>query len=314
MIKSAHSLLPMIFIMVLTGNAASASLNMPQIPIFELLTIGDEAEAVIYQWVGLATDPQGNIYLTDLKDFSLKKFDRRGKFIKKTGARGQGPGEFQGPGKIRFFQGSLFVAEIQNPGLQRFDSELNFQEKLLVEQPFTDFQIINNSTLAAATLNSQNLVIYDHKGKQVKKVPYTRKASFMLNSVNFCWFENAYYLSYKWQDTIFKITGDGDPMWGLRLFRGRKNPLKSLYNVKVPRQIVYKTIAADNQGKIYVLGGDWSTNPSRNIYILSSQGRKIGIITLPEATHTFHIDRENHLFVRSAYGTQVKKYRVGQLE
>jgi hypothetical protein len=39
-------------------------------------------------------DDNENIYVLDCKDCSVKKFDRTGKFIKKYGKKGRGPGEF----------------------------------------------------------------------------------------------------------------------------------------------------------------------------------------------------------------------------
>jgi len=294
----------------MTGNTAAFSQGRQKVLLTELLTIGDETGAVIYQWVDLVTDPQGNIYLTDLKDFRLKKFDPQGAFIAKTGARGQGPGEFQSPGKIRYFNGCLFVAEIQNPGIQIFDTDLNYQRRVPVNLPVTDFQVLDKTTIAAATLNSKNLLMFDHNGNQVKSLAYAFNSSFMLNSVSFFYGEDAFYLSYKWQDIICKISRHGQLIWSKHPFGGKKSPLKKIGNIKVPHQIAYKTICGDNRGRIYVLGGDWAAQPSRNIYVLSSQGRLIGEITLPEATHTFHIDRENQLYTRSAYGTLVKKYRI----
>ena len=42
----------------------------------------------------IATDSKGNIYVTDMMDYSVKKFSNKGKLIKKAGRKGQGPGEF----------------------------------------------------------------------------------------------------------------------------------------------------------------------------------------------------------------------------
>lgn len=295
---------------VLAWTGIAPAYQAPQIPVTELLTIGDEATALIYQWVGLATDPQGYIYITDLKDFSLKKFDPRGKLLKSTGSRGQGPGEFQGPGKIRYHQGLLYVAEIQHPGIQIFDTGLALQAKIPLKTPLTDFQVLNNSTLAVTLLNSQAIMICDLHGRLVKKIRYTDSSSIMLQAVNLCRYQHDYYLGFKWQDRVSKLSASGELIWSRTLLKGGSSPLRRLHNIQVPRQIIYKTIATDSRGTIFILGGDWSAHPSRNIYLLSPQGDRIGDITLPEPTHTFHIDQEDNLFVRSDYGTRIKKYRI----
>jgi hypothetical protein len=43
------------------------------------------------------SDSQGNIYVLDYKEVTIKKYDSRGNHIKNIGRKGQGPGEFQMP-------------------------------------------------------------------------------------------------------------------------------------------------------------------------------------------------------------------------
>ncbi len=50
-------------------------------------------------------DDQGNIYATDWESKQIKKFGPDGQHILTFGRAGQGPGEFQNPGGVRFCQG-----------------------------------------------------------------------------------------------------------------------------------------------------------------------------------------------------------------
>ncbi|MGD0781395.1 MAG: 6-bladed beta-propeller [Candidatus Aminicenantales bacterium] len=71
-----------------------------------------------------AIDEQGKIFVMDQKEFRVKIFAPSGTFIKSFGRRGQGPGEFQSPGVIRFApDGNLIIQELVNRRLQYFTAE-----------------------------------------------------------------------------------------------------------------------------------------------------------------------------------------------
>ena len=75
----------------------------------EVLTIGSFDDDSLFQWVGVVADSEGNIYVTDMMDYSLKKFDAAGSFLAKTGGRGQGPGEFTAPRLLDNSERFIFV-------------------------------------------------------------------------------------------------------------------------------------------------------------------------------------------------------------
>ena len=59
----------------------------------------------------------------------LSKFDRTGKFLKATGERGSGPGQFIQPHALAFdSKGRLFVADRSNNRIQIYDQDLNLLE------------------------------------------------------------------------------------------------------------------------------------------------------------------------------------------
>jgi hypothetical protein len=66
----------------------------------EELSIGEakgQEEYLFSQVVDIAVDEEENIYILDLKESQLKVFDRNGKYSKKIGKMGQGPGEMRAP-------------------------------------------------------------------------------------------------------------------------------------------------------------------------------------------------------------------------
>ena len=71
--------------------------------IFELkedLSLGGNPELDDYYFpkrISMAADDRGNIYVLDIGNFRVQKYDPAGRFVTGFGRRGQGPGEFQFP-------------------------------------------------------------------------------------------------------------------------------------------------------------------------------------------------------------------------
>jgi len=84
-----------------------------------------------YQPNDVITNEKGEIFVCEGHgDASaiqrVSKFDRAGKFIKETGTRGNGPGQFIQPHALAFdSKGRLFVADRSNNRIQIYDQDLN---------------------------------------------------------------------------------------------------------------------------------------------------------------------------------------------
>lgn len=63
---------------------------------------------------GIVFDPKGDIYVLDLSDNNIKKFDASGRFLKVIGSKGQGPGEFNVPTDLAFAKNTLVVLDRGN--------------------------------------------------------------------------------------------------------------------------------------------------------------------------------------------------------
>ncbi len=87
-----------------------------------------------YQPNDVITNDRGEIFVVEGHGDSvavqrLSKFDRTGKFIKATGERGTGPGQFIQPHALAFdSKGRLFVADRSNNRIQIYDQDLNLLE------------------------------------------------------------------------------------------------------------------------------------------------------------------------------------------
>ncbi len=88
----------------------------------EDLTIGveeGEADYMLYSPEDIDADPDGNIYILDLKDALIKKYDSDGVFIADIGRKGKGPGEFDYPDNMEI--DSLNQILVADPYQRRFE-------------------------------------------------------------------------------------------------------------------------------------------------------------------------------------------------
>ena len=87
-----------------------------------------------YQPNDVITNEKGEIFVAEghgdnTPSQRLVKLDRTGKFIKETGTRGNGPGQFIQPHALAFdSKGRLFVADRSNNRIQIYDQDLNLLE------------------------------------------------------------------------------------------------------------------------------------------------------------------------------------------
>ncbi len=88
----------------------------------------------------LAVGTDGSIFVSDCNLHQILKFDANGKYIKSIGQKGDGPGEFICPRKIRVTSdNSLFVLEGGKPRIQVIDGEGNYLREFKIFYSINDF-------------------------------------------------------------------------------------------------------------------------------------------------------------------------------
>ena len=110
-----------------------AGKELRKVSLEEVLSIGELDDDTLFQWAGVAVGSRGNIYVTDAMDYSLKKFDPQGNFIKKAGRKGQGPGEFLAPRLLDCSENYIYATDQNFRGLKVFDRELNFIRHIMIK-------------------------------------------------------------------------------------------------------------------------------------------------------------------------------------
>ena len=89
----------------------------------EFATYGEKDENCVWPF-GVAVDKNGDVYVTDEWKSTVSVFDAKGKFIRKWGTPGSGPGELKGPaGIVCEANGNLIVVDSGNNRLQVFTPE-----------------------------------------------------------------------------------------------------------------------------------------------------------------------------------------------
>jgi len=92
----------------------------------EIKEPGGGAEGRLYI-SGLASDAEGNLWMTDWSHARVEEFDSEGNFIQRFGSQGTGNGQFDLPEGVAIDPaGHVWVADKRNGRIQEFDSEGNF--------------------------------------------------------------------------------------------------------------------------------------------------------------------------------------------
>jgi len=292
--------------------------DFQSIKVREVLSIGDLEDDMLYQWVGVITDSKNNIFVTDNMDYSLKKFDDQGNLLKKTGRKGEGPGEFLAPRYLGHSELFIYVSDQYRPFLQVFDKNLNYKWSIKIQMPISDLKVISDDDIAISTLLHESIgkiFVFDSKGELKHELIYSnKKAPYGMNRVQFeIDAQGYYYVAYNFKDMVEKFNPEGKNLWSKDILGIKEVKREKIGPIKFPKKMIYKDIELDSSGNIYVLGGSFSEHKSQDVYVLNPEGKLLTTITLPDTSHCIYIDREDFLYSRANEGVTLKKYKLEKI-
>lgn len=120
----------------------------------------------------------GFVYVADLLNNRIQKFDTNGKYLSQWGSYGSGDGQFSHPGDVAISPwGEIFVADIDNARIQKFTPNATFISKWGVfgteDSQFNHpgdiaFESINN-TIFVADIDNNRIQKFDSNGTFLSK-------------------------------------------------------------------------------------------------------------------------------------------------
>lgn len=105
-------------LLMIAAPAAAQTAESPRFNVERLLTLGADAgsdDAVFVDINDVTTSPSGDIYVLDTGDRAVKVYSPAGRFVRRFGRAGGGPGEFQLPTAIRVDS----IVHVSDPAQQR---------------------------------------------------------------------------------------------------------------------------------------------------------------------------------------------------
>jgi len=137
--------------------------------IFELeedLSIGreDDENYMFYRVRDFEVDDQGNIYVADMANYRIQKFDKDGKYLQTIGRQGQGPGEFEQPTMVRVDEktGNIYVKD-HVTNIDIFNRQGEYIKSIHLQNVIHDFgPLENENILAVISKASESELDYTH--------------------------------------------------------------------------------------------------------------------------------------------------------
>jgi hypothetical protein len=134
------------------------------------LSIGEEEDDENYMFSrprNIDADTQGNIYVLDSEELTIKKYDPQGKHIKNISRAGQGPGEFEYPRSLCISEpGKIYVADSFERKIEVFNLEGEYQRAINLKN-LDEISVTRNEDLIIGAK-------YPEKGKK-DEIQYSYK-------------------------------------------------------------------------------------------------------------------------------------------
>jgi hypothetical protein len=97
--------------------------------------------------LNVAVDSELNMYVLDIKNHRLLKFDKMGAFIWETGRKGQGPGEFRNPSSVAVNSSKEVWVLDSSALIHVFNIQGSYQRTINLRGRCRNFQFLPNGRL-----------------------------------------------------------------------------------------------------------------------------------------------------------------------
>jgi len=113
-------------------------------------TEGEDENYLFYNPYDIIRDTQGNLFICDLGNYRVQKFNQNGEYITTIGSgrKGQGPGEFSMPAQIQIGpDGNLYVCDTNPPRVHVFSNDGLFIKDIRIPINASGFSITQDGNI-----------------------------------------------------------------------------------------------------------------------------------------------------------------------
>ena len=280
-------------------------------------TLGSGREAPLYSVSGISADRRNNVYVTDVLDYSVKKFNPGGALVGKVGRRGTGPGEFRNPALSLVVQEKLLVLQTGVNRIQVFDTALSYLGGFTVKGGMpVDIAPIEPGGMAIALYSDTSaaaLLLYhspdDRAPRRVRLEP-TGKRHPLYGAVRLAVCRDGLLVvAYLFLNRVELYSSQGRFLrrFSVATLGGEGEGFDDGH---VPEETFFRKVVVDDFGKILLLGGNRGPHPGRDLFVCSRKGRLLRTFVLPFRTRVIARGENNTLYATDEGGTRVERYDI----
>ncbi|WP_197706544.1 HYR domain-containing protein, partial [Candidatus Nitrosotalea okcheonensis] len=255
---------------------------------------------------GASIDSSGNVYVTDLGNRRVEKFDNNGNFLFTFGTKGSGDGQFNAPVGVAVTNSSIYVVDNEGNNIQKFDSTGKFVTKWGVKGSDPGQFLLpqgvavdpSGNVYVVDTGNSR-IEKFDSNGKYLQSIGQSGlgDGQFLSPRAIAADSQGSIYVSDSGGNKIEKFTEDGVFLQSFSTSTGA--------NLQTPLGI-----SVDKSGNIYVAdsGNNRIVELDRNGHVVTSwgsQGTGADFFDNPRATA---VDSNGNVFVVDSNNNRVQKF------
>lgn len=290
-------------------------------------SINENMDTLLFNVGDIKCDKLGNVYVTDMNDFKLKKFDKNGRLISSYGRRGGAPAEFKlQPFKLALDEKNsrIAITLFQAPIIKILDIDFRYITEIMTPEPIVNiaYDDVGNLIVAMPPMRSnliEPLMIYSKDGKLINSiVPHnlTGNSFFDMFLVNYDKKFKKIILLYAFRNLIqiYDLNGRFDKEFSIPFLPSEADSKKIIDpNMPlIPTGNVFRDISSMNSdGTIYILSGNYAINGNeKEIYDVGIDGKLHYIIPLENEGKILFCANDNSFFISCNDNTCITKYSV----
>ncbi len=297
----------------------------PRLVARSVMTIGAGVNQIMLGIQGFSVLESHSIVVSDKLERTLKRIDAKGNLIGERRFCRDPRYKAWAPGPCATWHDVLAVARFATSKIVILDTLLQYRNEILAPGPIADLKFDPNGGLWVSCFTGD-------KNREVFKLKVTGEVmrSVALRNTTGDMFDDVVVLALnsKGQLAVAYMTRNLVEIWDTsghfkrqmsisRLpTRSPRQPYRLMISQKelqVPEGEVIRSIALDDSGNIFVLGGSLADCPEQLVIVVSSEGKYLGYFRTEGMSYMIAIQREGLLYSVENERTQIRVYSISPL-